>query len=81
MKSPFQYRWFCFITSIMSAYFIYMDLSKDHKVNLINLLWFIGTTYLFFSHDKSSTTKKDLILENKEEENSSELKIMKTFKK
>ncbi len=77
MKSPFQYKWFCFVISLMSAYFIYIDLTKDNKVNFLNLLWFIGSTYLFFCH-KSEKYNKNLIVKKNE---NNELKIQETFKK
>lgn len=76
MKSPFQYRWFCFVVSLMSAYFLYIDLTKDNKVNLLNLLWFIGSTYLFFFNKKEY--KSNLV---KEKNDIDELKILNTFKK
>ena len=86
MKSPYESRIFCSLVSMACMWFLYTDFRDNNKINILNLIMFLCTTYLAFNKRQkihnlqknfnSSVKKKlDIIDEDKE------LQLTKTFKK
>lgn len=64
MKTIFDNRLFCISMSLVCAWFIYQDFSQHSTINILNLLYFSGFTFLSFC--KKSTQKEYSILNNHE---------------
>jgi len=92
MKNPYESRLFCGFVSVACAWFIYTDFRDNHKINILNLIMFLCTTYLAL-HKKKIKIQEDDLLKKKEtisiEKNTDisdfdeekELKLNKIFKK
>lgn len=54
MKSPYENRWFCAFIALSCAWFMFTDYRDNEKINIINLMFFICTTYLALSKKKDN---------------------------
>lgn len=92
MKSPYENRLFCGVVSLACSWFIYTDFRDNHKINILNLIMFLCTTYLALYKKKidAETTilpenKKTISLDKKtdisEFDEEKELQLSKTFRK
>lgn len=92
MKSPYESRLFCSFVSLACAWFIYTDFRDNHKINILNLIMFLCTTYLALDKKKIEINQtslneknKNTILEKKtdmtEFDEEKELQLSKTFRK
>ena len=54
MKSPYESRLFCSIISLAYAWFLFVDFRDNQKINFLNLIMFICTTYLALHKKKKS---------------------------
>ena len=54
MKSPYESRLFCSIISLACAWFLFVDFRDNQKINFLNLIMFICTTYLALHKKKKS---------------------------
>lgn len=89
MKSIFENRLFCTIMSLACAWFMYQDLIEYSKINILNLIYLVGFTFLTFHKNKKvATTTENHFTNTKTSEKKSlelnpedELQLTNTFKK
>lgn len=92
MKSPYESRFFCSVVSLACTWFIYTDFRDNHKINILNLIFFLCTTYLALHKKKTAenqtsfyNTKNNCSIEKQTDINEfdeeKELQLSRTFKK
>jgi len=77
MKTIFDNRLFCISMSLVCAWFMYQDFNQHSTINILNLLYFSGFTFLSFckkstqkaystvdNHEKNSVGDKSINIEN-----------------
>lgn len=67
MKSPYKNRWFCAVFSVVLTYFLIEGWNTNHKINILNLMLFICTTFLALHPNKGTSDK--FAPEDKEKKN------------
>ncbi len=65
MKSPFENRWFCAFFSLICAWFLFTDYSDNEKINIVNLMFFICSTYLALVKKKDNLSLSTKFFEKK----------------